>query len=259
MKKSKFIVLSVVLAAVVILSVSKINLAVENTQYSFNYPYLVYSQDKNGLHPYSVWFPDYINLEWDTKQFITPNEDMISYQQAANLAGEALKNIYGLEEHTCANGVIQLYNHVVYNTRPTDEELVITKHNTGYSQPHRYVYRFLDSNNAHYYAMVDRYNGTVFRIGINSISFVAGEEASATDEEIQRLETMVKKYIDCLGINAEIKDMDIKHGVNITGLNYYTVDAFLSDGSVAVVSIHKPYGEAYCLTGLSLNSPLNQD
>ena len=156
MKKSKFIVLFAVLVAVAILSVNKINLAVENTQYTFNYPYLVYSQDKNSLHPYSVWFPDYINLEWDTKQFITPNENMISYQQAANLAGEALKNIYGLEEHTCANGVIQLYNHVVYNTRPTDEELVITKHNTGYSQPHRYVYRFFDSNNAHYYAMIDR-------------------------------------------------------------------------------------------------------
>ncbi len=260
MKKSKYVALFVVLVVAVILGVNKINLAVKDAQQqTFNYPYLVYSKDKDNLYRYSKWFPDYISLQWDTKQFITPNEDMISYQQAANLAGEALKNIYGLEEHAHENGVIQLYNHVVYNSISTDSELSVTKYNTGYSQPHRYVYRFLDSNDTHYYVSIDRYTGTVFNIGNHSISFVAGEDASATDEEIQQVETMVKECIRYLGINAEITDMNIKHFVNISGLNYCYIETFLSDGSVAVASVYKSYGEPYQFWNLSLNSPLNQD
>lgn len=258
MKKSKFITFAVIFVAVILLSVHKINLTVSKTkERPFNYPYLVYSKDKDNLFQYSKWFPDYISFEWDTKQFITPNEDMISYQQAANLAGEALKNIYGLEEHTHENSVIQLYNHVVYNSRPTDSELSVRNYNTGYNQPHRYVYRFLDSNDTHYYASIDRYTGTVFNIGIQSISFVAGEEASATDEEKQQLETIVKECIQHLDINSEITDMNVKHYVNISGLNYYYIDTFLSDSSVAVVSVYKPYGEPYQFWNLSLNSPIN--
>ena len=260
MKKSKFIALITVLVVVVALSVNKINLAVKNTgQQSFNYPYLVYSIDKDVLPEYKKWFPYYIRLDWETKQFITPNEDMITYQQAVNLAGEALKNIYGLEEHTHANGVVQLYNHVVYNSLPAYEELAITKYNTGYKQPHRYIYRFLASDNAHYSVSVDRYSGTIFHIGIQSIAYVIGEETPATAEEIQLMETMVKEYIQYLGIASEVIDINVKHGVNITGLNYYDIDAFLSDGSVAVVSIDKPYMEAYQLTNLTLNSPINTD
>ncbi len=258
MKKSNFFAVFAVFISAVVLSVSTINTKIEQTKNKpFDYPYIVYSKDKDNLFPYSKWFPDYISFDWDTNQFISPDENMISYQQAANLAGEALKNIYGLSEHTNENGVIQLYNHVVYNSRPTDSQLAVTKYNTGYNQPHRYVYRFLDSNDTHYYASIDRYNGTVFNIGIQSVSFVAGEEATATDQEMQAVESIIKESIQHLGITAEITSMDIKHCVNISGLNYYNADVFLSDGCVAVVSIYKPYGEDYQLKNFNLNSPLN--
>lgn len=256
-KKSKYAVVVFALLVVGLLSIYKINGTVkEAEQQPFNYSYMVYSQNKDNLKAYKSWFPDYISLTWETKQFITPDENMITYQQAANIAGEALKNFYGVTEHTHISGVIQLYNHVVYNSLQPDPELVVSKSNTGYSQPHRYVYMFIDSNNMRYNVYVDRYNGVVFNIFDNETA-VAGEEVPITSDETQIVESMVKNCIQFLGINTEITRIDVTHTINITGLNRYYAEVFLADGYVADVTILKPAGEDYRLSGFQLNSPLD--
>ena len=115
---------------------------------------------------------------------------------------------------------------------------------------------FIDSNNMRYNVYVDRYNGVVFNIFDNETA-VAGEEVPITSDETQIVESMVKNCIQFLGINTEITLIDVTHTINITGLNRYYAEVFLADGYVADVTILKPAGEDYRLSGFQLNSPLD--
>ena len=255
MKKSKFALVIFVLLTVGMMSVHKINSsAKEAEQQPFNYPYLVYSQNKDALKAYKSWFPDYISLTWETKQFITPDENMITYQQAANIAGEALKNFYGVTEHTHIAGVIQLYNHVLYNSFQPDSELIISSSSTGYGQPHRYVYMFIDSNNIRYNVYVDRYSGIVFNIHSNETA-VAGEEVPLTNEGFQTVESMAKNCRQFLNITTEITQIYVTHTLNISSLDHYYADVFFADGSVADITILKAHGEDYRFSSFSLTLP----
>ena len=252
MKKTKFITCMIAIIIAVILCINKINVKIqEEKKAGLNYQYIVYSNNQEQLKKYKHWFPDKIDLTWETHHFITPTENMITYQDAANIAGYALENIYGLTKLFNHCGVIQLYNYVVYNRIPTDSELNLHTTNISYNQPHRYVYMYYDDNGVRYTAKVDRYSGMVFQVG-KDISFVAGQTADITTEQQQQVISLLQEYTRHLNLGAEISITDISHTINTSNLSCFVVNGTLSDNYKTRAVIYKPDGEGYQLVSFSV-------
>lgn len=75
---------------------------VDSVENIFNYPFVI----DNGE-----------TIDWDNKYMTTPPEDAISWQEAANIAGETLKYMYGYTDHQKIQAKMCYYDRP---TEPTD-------------------------------------------------------------------------------------------------------------------------------------------
>ncbi len=256
MKNTKIIFLTVAVVAVALLSVLGMSNIVEtawqqentvdntldaeitdSVESVFDYPYLQYSKNKETLTDYNKWFGESW-AKWRTEEFIESDENMISYQEAANVAGEAIKYIYGMTEQSQNVAALQLYNYTP---------------SRNYIQEKRYIYRFFDSSHNLYTVRIDPYNKIIFQISKDNLKgFRLGDTYEVTDEENKEIRDVFEQYLSFLGIDCEVLSFSLIASYADNGIIHYTINSYLSNDHIASVSINKDKDKYYELDTFSL-------
>lgn len=208
---------------------------------AFDYPYLQYSENKDKLSIYSNYFGESWS-QWRTEEFIQQDNNMISYQTAANTAGEAIKYIYGISEQSQTAAALQLYRFSPSKT---------------YIEENRYIYKFFDSQHNLYTVNIDPYKNMIFRISKDDLhSRQRGEACDVTDKETKELQDIFTQYLSLLNIDSDILSFNIIAALYTDGDKLYTVNSYLSNEHIAVVSFEKAADGYYELkTFVLLYSP----
>ncbi len=217
----------------------------ENVENTFDYPYFKVQdiEDNREFTAYNI-YKEYLKsslgaiLPKDEQLFYSrlarqpvPDENMVTYQQAANTCGEALKYLYGITYHTNEPAMIwylkseewgEQFRYIITDGKAVDDSL------KGASS---YYGRYITIN-------VDAYTGKVTGIFKNvryPINIKLDPELNwlhglkFTDDLKEKVVRQLKADLEILGMDGQPQPYDYQSRGN-NGFNSYTVYFKLPDG-----------------------------
>lgn len=236
MKNKKVIFLTIIIVTVAligVLSMSRVfetmwqntgtsenNLDVDESnlqqQTAFNYPYII----DNGQ-----------TVDWDNQYITTPPEDVITWQQAANIAGETIKDIFGITNHQKSTAKMCYYD------RPNTE-------NERFSGETYYYYSEWDKDingviqNINVWAYIDAHTGEVLLL--NNVNETAKTERAnvewqaPTDNIKKKLLKDTNDILAYFGKNEVVRFKIYNMGISTelyssNPIKTYMIMAYLSD------------------------------
>lgn len=212
---------------------------VEDVESVFDYPYKrgieVSEDDLERLQMNLI-------LAYPLKDF---SNDMISYQQASNIAGEVLKFIYGCTEHQTDIAIIELIDFA----KMYDEEDI----EVYYKEFYLYGYRIAYDNKSEleYQCGVDPYTGDVIYIFSRDrrdtnelVQYSADSDfwiEEITDEDYKIIKEKAQDMINIIKPGAIISDIELEYTVMVSRGKCYLANITLTDGTKLEMCFDKQY------------------
>lgn len=115
MKNKKIIPLTIAMVAVVLIGMLGLSQFFETTWQNTGESENNLDVDESNLQKQTIFDYPYIidngqTIDWDNQYMITPSQGTLSWQQAANIAGETIKDMFGITDHQKSTAKMCYYN-----------------------------------------------------------------------------------------------------------------------------------------------------
>ena len=115
MKNKKIIPLTIAMVAVVLIGMLGLSKFFETTWQNTGESENNLDVDESNLQKQTIFDYPYIidngqTIDWDNQYMITPSQGTLSWQQAANIAGETIKDMFGITDHQKSTAKMCYYN-----------------------------------------------------------------------------------------------------------------------------------------------------
>lgn len=191
---------------------------VENSESAFDYPFEINNDMTLFINTYlnnSISSIEDFRGGLDGEYISQPDSDMISYQQAANYAGEALKYLYGFTQQQITTAVITYFDMPFYSSQYRGSTFYSCYNTWSYTDDFDEVITIRTN------VYVNPYNGEIMQIVVSddkATSQNSSDNDMIFDADKKELLQYAMNILKTIGIDYEVEECYIVHqGYSVAG------------------------------------------